>query len=356
MKIAQSFIAVVLVLAAACTALVVPAQARLTGIPLDDEYLIFVIDTSGSMRRYQWDRLLATVRETLDSYPTVRGIQVISDEGEHLLISFRGEWIRDTPTNRERILEELADWETFSTSNPRRGLLAALDRYFDPAKSIALFVLGDDYSPGSGAIDVFVREVAARNGAGETGQRGMRIHSFAFPVFWDIIGEMGTGGDFAVLMSTLSQQNGGGFVGLSSQRSRENASASSEPVTGLRAGGERVLVIVDASANMRAASWQQAVDAADWLLADVGTGDFFQLMTLTDEARTVSPASANLWQSDADGSLRSEAVLNLRNMTPAGAVDLAAVAAAISGLVPAPDSVYLLASGGSLVAPAEDWP
>jgi len=44
------------------------------GIPVDSEYIIFVIDTSGSMFSYAWDRVLTEIEQTLAIYPRVKGI------------------------------------------------------------------------------------------------------------------------------------------------------------------------------------------------------------------------------------------------------------------------------------------
>ena len=36
------------------------------GIPVDSEYIIFIIDTSGSMFSYAWERMLQEMEATLD--------------------------------------------------------------------------------------------------------------------------------------------------------------------------------------------------------------------------------------------------------------------------------------------------
>ncbi len=47
------------------------------GIPADSEYIIFVIDTSGSMQNYSWPKVIQKVAETLAVYPKLKGIQAI---------------------------------------------------------------------------------------------------------------------------------------------------------------------------------------------------------------------------------------------------------------------------------------
>ena len=198
-----------------------PEDYKIGGIPVDSEYIIFLIDSSGSMRRYEWDRVVSTLQETLAIYPTVKGIQVMNDQGNHLLISYRREWIPDTPANREWIIQELRNWEAYSTSNPRRGILAAIDTYYDPNKKISLYVYSDDFSSGREAINGLIREVDARNSRRGDGEQLVRIHAVAFPVFYDVLGLdqffNSTGADFGVMMRILCMRNGGTFVALPSR-------------------------------------------------------------------------------------------------------------------------------------------
>jgi hypothetical protein len=171
------------------------------------------------MRRYEWDRVQAQIAETLEVYPTVKGIQVMNDEGRHLRLSYVGEWMEDSPGTRRDILERLEDWDAFSNSSPRNGILDAIETYDDGEKKISLYVYSDDFSTGAAGINAVVREVDVRNTADpETGERRVRIHAVAFPVYYDVTGQMGTGGVYATLMRIICQRNGGTFVALQSRR------------------------------------------------------------------------------------------------------------------------------------------
>jgi hypothetical protein len=195
-------------------------EYKVGGIPVDSEYIIFLIDTSGSMQQYQWDRVQQQLRETLEVYPTVKGIQIMNDEGEYMFKSYRDEWIPDTPTRRQAILDTLKNWAPFSNSNPREGILAAIDRFYDPEKKISLYVYSDDFQQGS--INPVVREIDRRNHAGSDGQRLVRIHAVAFPaVFLMTGGDLFTAANFAVLMRIICQRNGGTFVALPVLRDRD---------------------------------------------------------------------------------------------------------------------------------------
>jgi hypothetical protein len=189
------------------------ADYKVGGIPVDSEYIIFLIDTSGSMQQYQWGRVQQQLRETLEVYPTVKGIQVMNDEGEYMFKSYRDEWIPDTPTRRQAILDTLKNWAPFSNSNPREGILAAIDRFYDPNKKISLYVYSDDFQQGS--INPVVREIDRRNHADANGKRLVRIHAVAFPAVYLMTGgDLFTGRNFAILMRIICQRNGGTFVAL----------------------------------------------------------------------------------------------------------------------------------------------
>jgi hypothetical protein len=195
-------------------------EYKVGGIPVDSEYIIFLIDTSPSMRQYQWDRVKEQLRETLEVYPTVKGIQVMNDEGEYMFKSYRDEWIPDTPTRREAIIDALDPWDAYSNSNPREGILAAIDRFYDPNKKISLYVYSDDFAQGS--INPVVREIDRRNRATETGERLVRIHAVAFPAVYLMTGgDLYTGQVYATLMRIVCQRNGGTFVALPVIRDRD---------------------------------------------------------------------------------------------------------------------------------------
>jgi hypothetical protein len=190
------------------------------GIPVDSEYIVFLIDTSGSMQNYMWDRVQQQIRETLEVYPTVKGIQILNDEGEYMFKSYRKEWIPDSPSRRETIIDTLKNWAPYSNSNPREGILEAIETFYDPGKKISLYVYSDDFASGTGSINAVVREVDRRNRADDQGNRRVRIHAVAFPALYAATGELYSAADFATLMRVLCQRNGGTFVALPYDRSR----------------------------------------------------------------------------------------------------------------------------------------
>ena len=179
------------------------------GIPVDSEYVIFIIDTSGSMFNYVWPLLLTKVEETLNLYPAVKGFQVMNDEGTYMFTSYRGKWIPDTPAQRRTVIERLRTWNAFSNSSPIEGIVEAIRTYYSKDKKISLYVFGDEFTGPS--IDSVVKGVDVMNRE-EAGERRVRIHAIGFPVRPDA--PQYTSIRFATLMRILCQRNGGSFVGL----------------------------------------------------------------------------------------------------------------------------------------------
>lgn len=190
-------------------------DAPVGGIPVDSEYIIFVIDTSGSMQRFAWKSMLRTMIEVLDLYPKVKGIQIMSDEGDYLFSSYRGgSWIPDTPGRRKAIIGALRDWRTFSDSSPVEGIERAIRAFAQPGKKISIYVLGDEFTGAS--IQAVVQRIRRINPKDSRGVPRARIHGIGFPTQYSSGGISPTGIRFATLMRILCQENGGAFVGLTS--------------------------------------------------------------------------------------------------------------------------------------------
>ena len=181
------------------------------GITVDSEYIIFVIDTSGSMFNAAWGQVLQKVEETLSIYPTVKGIQVMNDMGDYMFPRFQGQWIPDSVSRRDAILKRLQSWNPFSNSSPVEGIQRAIDTYYDPDKRISIYVFGDDFTGDS--IEDVVERVDAVNQADAEGRRRVRIHAVGFPVY--LQRPSGRIYRFAALMRELAFRNQGTFVGLS---------------------------------------------------------------------------------------------------------------------------------------------
>ncbi|MDJ0878204.1 MAG: VWA domain-containing protein [Halieaceae bacterium] len=187
------------------------------GIPVDSEYIIFVIDTSGSMFSYSWDRMLREFEATLSIYPEVKGIQVMNDMGQYMFSRYRGQWIPDTPGRRKVIMDRLRTWNVFSNSSPVEGITQAIRTFYAPDKKISIYVFGDEFTGDS--IQQVVTTVDRINRADDQGNRLVRIHAVGFPVQFARQRHLQTTGiRFATLMRELTHRNGGTFVGLNDFR------------------------------------------------------------------------------------------------------------------------------------------
>ena len=190
-----------------------PLDDTIGGIPVDSEYIIFIIDTSGSMFNFAWELVKQKITEVLDVYPKVKGIQVMNDMGEFMFSQYAGEWIPDTPARRKAILKRMTRWHPFSNSSPVEGINAAIRIYYAKDKKISLYVFGDEFTGES--ITEVVKEVDRINRADRKGDRRVRIHAMGFPVQFDPRAPDNTSGiRFATLMRELCKRNGGTFVGL----------------------------------------------------------------------------------------------------------------------------------------------
>ena len=188
------------------------------GIPVDSEYVIFVIDTSGSMQQFNWQRAIEKLNETLDVYPQVKGLQIMNDNGSYMFKQYAGQWIPDTPGRRDAIRNTMRTWRPFSDSNPADGIIYAISTYWSADKKISIYVFGDEFSGRS--VEAVVRQIDSVNREDENGNRMVRIHAVGFPFFFDPGRQPSdTTRRYAQLMRILTERNGGTFVALSNPRS-----------------------------------------------------------------------------------------------------------------------------------------
>ena len=78
------------------------ANDAVGGIPVDSEYIIFVIDTSGSMQS-KWTWAEQKLDQVLNVYPQVKGLQIMNDNGSYMFQQYGGTWIPDSPQIRQSI-------------------------------------------------------------------------------------------------------------------------------------------------------------------------------------------------------------------------------------------------------------
>ena len=185
------------------------------GIPADSDYIIFVIDTSGSMQSAAWPKVQTEMLNILDVYPQVKGIQVLNDMGQFMFAEFQNTWIPDSPDMRKKITTKLVNWAPFSNSSPVEGIENAIKVFYQAGRKISIYTLGDDFQGNS--IQRVIKVIDRLNKANQNKARLVRIHAIGFPVHLRPgVTPNRSAMRFAALMRELSYNNGGTFIGLNS--------------------------------------------------------------------------------------------------------------------------------------------
>jgi hypothetical protein len=95
-----------------------------------------------------------------------------------------------------------------------------------------------------------------------------------------------------------------------------------------------------------APKWKQTVATVDWLTAQLEEGTDFQIYGFNETAWSLVAGTDDRWLSvGAGGDQLQEAVDELEQMTPTGGTSLAAAFEAVNKLRPKPDNIFLLVDG-----------
>jgi hypothetical protein len=95
----------------------------------------------------------------------------------------------------------------------------------------------------------------------------------------------------------------------------------------------------------RAPKWQQVVNTVDWLTTQIQPGTNVQVIGFSDKATWLIPGTEGQWVTLNDGSELDAPVEALRASHPQGPTSLHAGFNAIKMLEPKPDNIYLLVDG-----------
>jgi len=174
------------------------------GIPVDSDYVVFIVDTSGSMRQI-WNRVSSEVINVLNIHPEVKGFQILNDMGKSLVSGYDGKWIPDTPGRRANVIKLFNRWAGMSNSSPVEGIETALRKYAKPNITTSIYVFGDDYTGSS--YDPVIDKITRQNTLASSGKRLAKIHGIGFI-------SPGTTDRFGILMRELTKRNGGTFLAL----------------------------------------------------------------------------------------------------------------------------------------------
>ena len=152
--------------------------------------------------------------------------------------------------------------------------------------------------------------------------------------------------------------SGDKLVGFDGERRRQY-------LTGLKLGGDRTLILVDASASMldetivnivrrklmdasirrRSPKWLRVVSSLQWLVANLQPNKSFQVYYFNTEAQPVISGTEKRWLTSSDPALLEGVISAVRKLAPQGGTNLSSAFDVISQLRPKPDSVLLLTDG-----------
>jgi hypothetical protein len=136
-------------------------------------------------------------------------------------------------------------------------------------------------------------------------------------------------------------------------------------LTGLKVGGDRILILVDTSASMlgstlvnvirrrnlpdrqkiQAGKWRQTVATVDWLTAQMPEDSQFQIYTFNESVESLIPDTKGTWLRASDPGSLDEAVERLRITPPQKGTNLYKAFDSVATLQPKPDNIVLLVDG-----------
>ncbi len=136
-------------------------------------------------------------------------------------------------------------------------------------------------------------------------------------------------------------------------------------LTGVKVGGRRVLILVDASASMlgdtivdviirrnlsdaqkkQSPKWRQVVKTVDWITTQLPGTSQFQICVFNETARTLIPETAGTWMDASDPIQLQRANDALKEIVPEKGTSLENAFLAMAKLQPPPDNLFLLVDG-----------
>ena len=171
-------------------------------------------------------------------------------------------------------------------------------------------------------------------------------------------------------LKSIEEENqrleGGANEQLEGDRLREfSGQGQRQYLTGLKMGGERILILVDSSASMladkiinvlrfrnlpanervHAAKWQQTLYTVDWLSTRIPSSSKFQIYSFNESVTPSYEANGEQWLDGGNGKHLNTAVKNLFNTAPEKGTNLYKAFESIANLSPPPDNIYLLTDG-----------
>jgi Mg-chelatase subunit ChlD len=136
-------------------------------------------------------------------------------------------------------------------------------------------------------------------------------------------------------------------------------------LTGLRVGGDHILILLDASASMldetivnvirrrnmpddqklQSRKWQRAVKSVEWLVSQLPLQSQFQIYAFNTSAQPLVADTASKWLDVSDTARLEAAAKALHQLIPAGGTSLINAFTAAAAFDPKPDNILLITDG-----------
>jgi hypothetical protein len=146
-------------------------------------------------------------------------------------------------------------------------------------------------------------------------------------------------------------------------------------LTDLKLGGNRIFILVDASASMLAETiveiirrrhlkdqekaksekWRHAVATIDWLTTQIPPASKFQVYTFNEKASPLIDGTRGTWLDAGDPEKLNETVDRLRKVVPQKGTSLLNAFNALNGIVPRPDNIFLLTDSLPTMGANKPW-
>ena len=133
-------------------------------------------------------------------------------------------------------------------------------------------------------------------------------------------------------------------------------------LTGLKIGGQHILILLDASASMldktivnvirrrnlpdeiklQSEKWQRAIRTVEWIIANMPNDANFQLFTFNTKTKPVIKDTENEWLRAIEKADTDAALENLKKVIPSGGTSLHHPFALARDMEPQPDNIFLI--------------
>lgn len=146
-------------------------------------------------------------------------------------------------------------------------------------------------------------------------------------------------------------------------------------LTGIRLGGEFVLILLDTSDSMldetivniirrrvrgddvkrESPKWQQAVRIVEWIVSNIPYGSRFQIVPFNEDAAPLVPTSTGNWLASDIESELNRGITALQQLVPDGGTNLLNAFSTIDQFSPRPDNIFLITDGLPTLGSHTNW-